>query len=177
MNFFSRISLVTIFTMAMAILLMMYGYLCRMADLFIFWDSRTLGWSFFIIGFISFLVDNASIKKYHNKKYRLEVIGIVLLTIILIGKITFIYLVRQSPAYKAACDYVVNNKQIREEVGNYCGFTRFPIGFIQNSSNVEGVSATANFMMTVKGDRRYKDISVILFKYKDGENWVVQEIY
>ncbi|NCX94892.1 MAG: hypothetical protein EBX41_00535 [Chitinophagia bacterium] len=176
MDFLSRVSALTLFSMAVALLLIVYGYISRMADIFFFWDSRTIGWTFFIFAFISFLFDTVTIKKYIRKPIWGEIIGIVLLSLLLIGKLSLVYMVRTSDAYKAARIYLAHDKKTIEEIGNYSGFTRFPMGYVQRSISKDGVIGTANIMMTIKGEKRYKDVIIILNLYNDSPDWIVREV-
>ena len=95
--------------MVLGIVLIIYGYLSRFYNLFLFWESKYLGWFIFFIGIIVFLSQNAKIKKTRNKNAIFESIGIIVIIIMLIFQALFVGIVKDSEAYFVSKEYILND--------------------------------------------------------------------
>lgn len=157
----------------LGLLFIIYGYLCRAAGLYFFWESKSVGWTLLLIGIISFLADRIKIKKTEKRKHLVEQI--------IIGFICFIFLIQTilltvipfSDAFTVAKTYLQNNDDIKNEVGNVTGFGLIPTGGIQKSTDSQGESGNAAITLTVKGDKKFKDLIIYVVKRPDTTAWVV----
>jgi hypothetical protein len=155
------------------LILIIYGYLCRSVGLYFFWESKSIGWTLLLIGIIKFLSDRIKLKKADKRKYLLEQI--------IIGVICFVFLIQAilltvipfSDAYTVAKTYLQNNNDIKNEVGAVTGFGLIPTGGIQKSTDSQGESGNAAITLTVKGDKKFKDVIIYLVKSPDTTAWVV----
>lgn len=155
------------------LLFIIYGYLCRAVGLYFFWESKSVGWTLLLIGIISFLADRIKIKKTEKRKHLVEQI--------IIGFICFIFLIQTilltvipfSDAFTVAKTYLQNNDDIKNEVGNVTGFGLIPTGGIQKSTDSQGESGNAAITLTVKGDKKFKDLIIYVVKRPDTTAWVV----
>jgi hypothetical protein len=155
------------------LLFIIYGYLCRAVGLYFFWESKSVGWTLLLISIISFLADRIKIKKTEKRKHLVEQI--------IIGFICFIFLIQTilltvipfSDAFTVAKTYLQNNDDIKNEVGNVTGFGLIPTGGIQKSTDSQGESGNAAITMTVKGDKKFKDLIIYVVKRPDTTAWVV----
>lgn len=145
-------------------LFVIYGYLCRAVKIYFFWDSKAIGWIILATGLILYLLDLNKVRKTQGKKTIWVKIGIAFL---LFGLIIFpfvVYMLKTSEAYQAATEYLSTDSKIKEEVGNVKGFSLIPTGEVQTFSINDVESGEAVFFLTIKGDRKYKDVTVTLKK-------------
>lgn len=71
---------------------------------------------------------------------------------------------KTSDAYQAAIEYLKTDDQVKNLVGDVKGFGLFPTGAIQ-STTVNGTeSGNANFRITIKGTKKYKDVTITVEK-------------
>jgi glutamate/tyrosine decarboxylase-like PLP-dependent enzyme len=92
-------------------------------------------------------------------------IGILLLGFLIAGYVTFEF--RNDDAYQTAIEYLKTNSQLRGEIGNIQGFSLFPSGSVTTVSFNGSESGDATFTLTVRGDKKYKDVTVNLKKTPD----------
>jgi hypothetical protein len=157
-----------------AILLLVYGYLCRSMGLYFFWESKSAGWILLIIGILFFLIDRIKIKSAAKKKALGEKIGIGICSFILLILAIFLSVIPFTDAYGVARGYLRANNDIRAEIGNVTGFGLIPTGGIEERTDSNGESGNATINLTVKGDRKYKDITIYLSKSSGSPEWKVE---
>jgi hypothetical protein len=159
----------------LAVVLLIYGYLCRWFSIYFFWDSKSIGWTLLLIGTISYLIDNIAIRDSQNKKTILNKIGIGLLSfIIVVGAIFSISVRLFSDSYDVATDFIKNDNSLKEELGGINGFSLVTTGSIQTETNSEGEFGLADFELTAKGEKKFKDLTIQLIKNPDNPNWKVE---
>jgi hypothetical protein len=157
--------------------LLVYGHLCRWFDLYFFWDSKSIGWMFLLIGAISYLFDNIEIRENQNKKTIWNKIGIGFLSFILIVGTIFSVSIRLfSDAYEVATNYIVTDSSLKEQLGIVNGFSIMTSGSIQTETNSEGEFGFAVFELTAKGDKKFKDLTIQLVKNPENPNWRVEQV-
>jgi hypothetical protein len=158
-----------------AIVLLAYGYGCRMLDIFFFWESKLFGWIAAFIGLTSLLFDVHKSRKRQKKSTVFAKIGIAFFSLGL-GVLPFaVVAVMSSDAYDAATFYLETDPKIRSEVGNVQGFGLMPTGAVSQASYNGAVSGDANFTIIVKGDKKFKDLTVYL-RRTPGTPWTVYYI-
>ena len=151
----------------------LYGYICRQIGLYFFWESKSIGWTFFFIGIIGFLSNRIKIKTNEKKKTLLEKIGVGIIIFILVVQTVLISVISFTDAYSVAKLYIQNDVNLKNELGNITGFGLTPIGSIQKTSDASGDYGSATINLTVKGEKAFKDITIYVVKNVDSPDWKV----
>ena len=162
--------------LASGLILIIYGYLCRLINLYFFWESKSLGWSIVLIGIITLLINRIKLKKIKKENAILEKIGIGVTTFILLVQSIFMFIIPKTDACKFAESYLKNDLKLKKEIGNVIGYSYLQTGNIQVSSGADGDSGSAQFNFTVKGDKKFKDITIYLVKYIDNPQWQIEGV-
>jgi hypothetical protein len=159
----------------LTIALLTYGYLCRILNLYFFWESKTLGWTLIFVAAILILKQRIKENKIQNKKSLSEKIFIgIAVFILLIQTIIFIVTPRTN-AYKSATEYLLTDKKIESKVGKVNDIFLKPTGGFSMSSGSEGEAGQANLNFIVKGTEKYIDINLQIEKELN-TNWLITEI-
>jgi hypothetical protein len=177
MDYLKTISKFTIITLICGLILMLYGYLARWAGINFFWESKSIGFAILLIGLISLLANGLRASKGKNKKLLtiLTKFGIGIIVFILVVRIILVIVIPNSAAYTVAKDYIINNSELINELGEIKGFGLIPTGGIQVSSDSNGEQGSASVNMIVKGRKKYVEVTVILNKSVDSD-WKVEGI-
>lgn len=154
--------------------LIIYGYLCRIFGLWFFWESKLLGFLLLLIGIIGLLRNRIKFKKSVSKKTILEKIAIILISITLLIQLILITILPFTDAYVAAKQYLTDNQGLKLEVGNITGFGVILSGGIQKEVDSIGEHGYATINMIVKGDRKYKDLTVYAIKNPEDNEWKIE---
>jgi asparagine N-glycosylation enzyme membrane subunit Stt3 len=162
--------------LATAIALIIYGYLCRMIGLYFFWESKLVGWFVFLIGIVLFLLETIKNKKADNKETMPYKIGIGVLVFFLIIESAFMIFTPRLDAYSCAKKYVLDNAQIKAELGEIQSLVLKPTGSVEMGTNSEGSYGNAVFNVLIKGDKAFKDLSIYVVKDVDKAEWVVENV-
>lgn len=162
--------------MALAVVFLTYGYLCRLAGIYFFWESKSIGWAIFFIGIIALLADSIKNKAVKEKKAIPEKIGIGIIVFVLLIQLILIIAIRFSDAYSTAKTFVSHEPAIQSELGNLTGFSLMPFGSIHVMTGSDGTSGEAAISLTIKGEKKFSDATVYLVKYPGEENWQVTGI-
>jgi hypothetical protein len=153
-------------------IILVYGYLCRLLNLYFFWESKAIGWTLLFITLIFLLRQRIRWKKSIERKTISEKIGIgILIFILLIQTILFIT-IPQTNAYKSAKEFIKSHNLITDEVGEVKGITLLPFGGISVSSSSQGEQGHADLNFIVKGTKKYKDLKLQVVKDFNTE-WTV----
>ena len=153
-----------------------YGYICRIVGLFYFWESKSIGWAIIFIGLIGLLSDRIKIKNRSDKKTIPEKIGIGLIIFILLIQTILVSVLPFTDAYLVTKQYLNHNLELTDEVGAIERIGLIPAGEIQKTTDSNGTHGSATINLTVKGKRKYKDLTVYVIKYADQPEWIVTEI-
>jgi hypothetical protein len=167
---FTRLALVV------SLILLVYGYLCRFIGIYFFWESKSLGWAILLIGIIGLLSDRIKSKDDQNKKSIGEKIGIGLLVFILFLQCILVAVTPFTDAYESTKDYIKNNDTLRRELGEIRGFVLMPSGRFQKTTDSNGVYGNAEINLTIKGEKKYRDIVVYVAKSTDSPDWKVESL-
>jgi len=160
----------------LGVLLVAYGYLSRKLDVYFFWDSKPFGWIVLFIALLFYLIDVHRARTKQGKKTIWAMVGIV---VIIIGFSLTAFLIfdfHNSEPYQIAVDYLKNNSQLKDEVGNVTGFGLIPSGSMETTSINGSESGKATLFLTVFGGKKIKDVDVNLRKTTDTD-WTVISIY
>jgi len=166
----------TKYIFTVSLFLIAYGILCRKIGIYFFWESNIIGWIIFCIGLLSYFIDLHKTRKAQNKKTIWVKIAIGFLTFGLITVGTVIFIIRKSEAYLTAIEYIYTDPEITDEVGGVTGFGLIPMGSVQTTT-INGVeSGGATFELVVKGEKKYKEITISL-KKTSAVDWSVISVY
>jgi len=154
---------------------LIYGYLCRILNIYFFWDSRTLGWITLLIALTGFLIGLKKKRKLQGKKTIWIKIGIVVLIFGLSIMPIVIFMLKSSEAYQSAIEYIRTDPQIKTLVGDIQGFGLIPTGQTSSTTINGAESGEAQFDIIVRGDKKYIDITVSLKKTPE-TTWKVVSI-
>ncbi len=166
---FTKISLIC------ALILLIYGYYARSASINFFWESKSFGYALLLIGVISLLVDGIRIRKSKNKKAIWNKIGIGFIVFILVVQVILIIVIPNTIAFRVAKDYIKHNYELINELGEIKGFGLIPTGGIQINKNSNGEQGSASINLIIKGQKKYKEVTVFVNKNVDS-GWKVEEI-
>ena len=156
------------------IAILLYGYLCRLFNLYFLWESKAIGWTLLFITLIFLLRQRINWKKTINRKTISEKIGIGVLVFILLIQTALFFVMPQTNAYKSAKFFIKSDKTISNEVGEVTGITLMPYGGMSVSSNSQGEQGQADFNFIVKGTKKYKDYNLQVAKDFDTEWRVIK---
>jgi len=162
--------------LSIGILLIIYGYTCRLIELSFFWESKSIGLFFVLLGFISLFIDRIKTKTRLNKKSIFEKIGIGIIIFVLFVQTILIFTIPFTDAYEVSINYLKNDKSLTLEIGEIKGFGLIPTGGIQKTTDAKGVYGSATINLTVKGTKKYKDLTIFVVKYIDETDWIVEKI-
>ena len=157
------------------LVLLVYGYLCRILKIDFFWDSKVIGWIALFIALLSYCVDLRKTRIRHGKRIIWVTIGICFLIFGLALLPVVVFMLKTTEAYATALEYLKSDPNINEHVGNVRGFGFIPTGSVQTTTINRIESGNAIFEIVVKGDKKYLDLTVYLEKKPDSL-WTVTYI-
>ena len=149
------------------LILLMYGYLCRILEIDFFWDSKIIGWIVLFIALLSYWADLRKKRIRHGKGVIWVTIGICVLIFGLVLLPVVVLLLRTSDAYNTALEYLKSDSNITEKVGIVRGFGLIPTGSVHTTTFNGVESGNATFEIVVRGERRYMDVKIDLEKAPD----------
>jgi hypothetical protein len=147
-----------------AFLLLIYGYLCRLLNIYFFWDSKHFGWIMLATGLLGFFIDLKKILEAQKKSSFLPqlFIGVIIVAFGIAGG--GILLLNSSKTYQDAIENIKTDEVIKSELGDIKGIGLFPsgTGFLDFAYNVNPGPST--FIITVRGSKTIKDMEITLYK-------------
>ncbi len=152
--------------------ILVYGYLCRLFSINIFWESKVIGWTLLLVTLLFILKQRINWKKSINRKTISEKIGIGFIIFVLLIQMFLFFIIPQTNAYKTAREFMKNDKAINNEVGEITGITLLPYGGISISSSSEGEQGQADLNFIIKGTKKNKDCNLQVEKSFDTK-WTV----
>ncbi len=159
-----------------AVSLLIFGYLVRMADLYFFWESRPLGFALVLVSIIIVLRKDITTRKVKKLNNILSHIGFWLLSLIVFVKVIIMVVIPNSDAYEATKVYLKNNMDLKTEIGAITGLTILPSGGIQTNSGPNGTYGSATINLIIKGENKFIEKTLYVNKLPD-EAWVVVADY
>ncbi|MGG9964670.1 hypothetical protein [Ferruginibacter sp. SUN106] len=164
MKHFNSLSGITRKLILATLAFLFYGYLCRLAGLYFFWESKTIGWVLFWFAIIFILRDRIREKRLQKKKVLIEKIGIGLSVFIIITKSILFFAIQQTTAFDKAVNFIKTNPAIKSKTGTVNGVFLVPFGGISMMTNAEGTAGQADLHFIVKGSEKYIDLNLLLNK-------------
>ncbi|MFT3679370.1 MAG: cytochrome c oxidase assembly factor Coa1 family protein [Ferruginibacter sp.] len=158
-----------------ALAFLLYGYVCRLAGIYFFWESKTIGWTSFWIAVIFILRDRIKIKRVQNKKTLLEKIGIGFSIFVIIMKGILFFATQQTSAYDIALTFIKTNPEIQNRVGKVNSVSLIPLGGMAMTTNAQGSAGQADLHFIVKGSKKYIDLNLLMNKEFDTD-WQMEII-
>ena len=147
-----------------AFLLLIYGYLCRLLNIYFFWDSKHFGWIMLTTGLMGFFIDLKKILEAQKKSSFIPrlFIGVIIVAFGIAGG--GILLVNSSKTYQDAIDSIKTDEVLKSEIGTIKGVGLFPSGpgFLDFAYKLNRDPST--FVITVRGSRVIKDVEITLYK-------------
>lgn len=157
-----KINTFTKLFLALGLLLIAYGYICRCFEIYFFWESKYIGWGVLLIGIIGLFTHSIKIKKEKNKSRIVENIGIGMIVVIL-ATVPLSYIIfPQLAVYPLATKYLYTNKELQSEIGDLKAYTLLPKGGYEEGDNGGSIHGSAVFTFIVKGEKKYKEVQVFL---------------
>lgn len=153
-----------------------YGYLSRLVGLYFFWESISIGWVIVFIGLISFLSSRIKTNREIGKETIPEKIGIGVIVFALLIQTILFSIVPFTDAYSEIKNHIKNNQELTRELGSIQGFGLLPTGSIQMTTNSDGSYGDATINLTIKGQKKFKDITVYATKHIEETEWIVEII-
>jgi hypothetical protein len=170
-----KISRSTLIILALSLLLIVYGAVCRAAHIYFFWESRSIGGMLLLIGLISFLLDRSKASRAEKKSTLGYKIGIGIIAFILLVQLLLICILPLTDAYARAKQHLMSSKEAKERVGDVKDVSLLLTGGIQKSEDASGESGYATINLIVKGDT-YKDATIYMYLHPDSSSWNVDQI-
>jgi hypothetical protein len=172
MEFFDQLNKFMKTILIVTALVIMYGYLCRYAGIYFFWESSYIGWLLLYTVFIGLLWQRIKMKRMIRKKPLPEKIAIGIIIFVLFIKGTLLFATPFSDAYVVAKKYLLADSAIRNEVGTIHSFSIVPEGSINTSKENDKHTGSAEITLIVKGEMKFKQVTVYLVKHDDQQEWV-----
>ena len=145
-----------------AILLLIYGYVCRLLDFYVFWDSKHFGWIMLAIGFLGFLIDQRRIRTAQNKNIFWVRLGVAIIVIAFAAVASTNIIIRESAGYKSTIEDIRISSEIKSEIGEVRSFGLFLSGLSINTIINSLSSGPVKFIITVRGSHGIKDVEITL---------------
>jgi hypothetical protein len=168
-NFMNRL---TKSILIIGIILLIYGYLSRVFNLYFFWDAKTIGGILILIALLFYWIGLRRKRKQKGKKNTWVTVGICILALGLALFPVIIVIFHQTEAYHAATEYLKSNPRIKEQIGDVKSFGLFPSGTVKSTTINGEESGNAIFNMTVNGSKKNKDVTIELKKEPE-TSWTV----
>ena len=159
--------------LVISLALIVYGFLCRALNIYFFWESKTIGWALLLVTAITFFYFRIKAIKQQKKKATGEKMVIGILSFSLIMQLVILLTFYDTEMYKSATEFIKNNAELKNEVGEINGYFLKPNGGLKTISSSAGVKGAAKINFIIKGTKKYKDINLLVTKELDTE-WITQ---
>ncbi|MFI1745532.1 cytochrome c oxidase assembly factor Coa1 family protein [Thalassobellus sediminis] len=158
MELLKRINLISKLTLLTALIMFIYGIICRIIPIYFFWESLYLSAIVFLIG-VFFVLNFESKKIQSESKSNIVLIigkAFTILSIIMFVLINILF--NNSDALKTIENHVKNNTELTNELGQINSVIALPIGSINSKMDSRGKSGNATLTLLLKGDKKYKEM-------------------
>lgn len=176
METFKQLNKFTKSTLVAGLILIIYGYLCRIVGLYFFWESKSIGWTLLFIGVIGILSNRIKIKSTEKKKTLIAKIGIGIIIFILLAQSILIAVMPFTNAYSVAKIFLINDSTLKTELGEINGIGLISTGSFERIIDPNGEYGIATINLTLKGDKKFKDITIYVVKSPESPEWKVEGI-
>lgn len=162
--------------LAAGVALVIYGFVCRWAELYFFWESRFIGWVLILMAVIGLLYNRIRRKARAGQKSLPEKIGLGIVAFVVLTHGILALVLPFTDAYAAAKSHVRESADLISELGELSGFGLLPYGAVQKTTEGAEEYGSATIQLIVKGEKRYKDITVVLVKHPVDTDWQLVEL-
>lgn len=171
-NFFLKLVCVS------GLLFILYGYLCRLAGIYFFWESKSIGWFLLFVALFGLIRKRIRKKKRENPDYKAytEKCGIAIAIFSLLLKVAVFFLVSSSAAFADAKKFLLKDSLTIAELGEIKSFSVVPWGGMNAPCDSTEIRKSAKIILILKGEKKYKQLTVSLIKYPDQKEWEVKRI-
>lgn len=146
------------------ILLLIYGYLCRLVFIYFFWDSKHFGWIMVVTALMGFLIDQRKARVAQKKNIFFVRVGIAILVVAFAIVGSAIIMTKASHSYQDALDEIKKNGIVKSELGDVKGFGFFPSGSGILSLVYGKTPGPSIIIVTVRAERGYRDLELELYR-------------
>lgn len=144
------------------ILLLIYGYLCRLLSIYFFWDSKHFGWILLATGLMGFFIDIRRARTAQKKNIFWVRVGVAIIVVSFGIAGSAVIMLKTSDVYQEALEFIKTDGAIKSEIGDIRGFGLIPSQLdLIDMANMTP-SGSASFIITVRGQLRYRDVQVDL---------------
>lgn len=157
------------------ILLLIYGYLCRLLSIYFFWDSKHFGWILIFAGLMGLLVDIRRARAVQNKNIFWVRVGVAILILTFGIAGSAVIMLKSSDVYQEALAFIKSDFEIKSEIGDFRGFGLIPSGLDLMDMANSTSSGSASFIITVRGNLAYREVKVGL-RQGGPTGWFVNEV-
>lgn len=147
-----------------AFLLLIYGYLCRMLNIYFFWDSKHFGWIMLAAGLMGFFIDLKEILLAQKKSSFIPqfFIGVIIVALGIAGG--GLLLLNTSTIYQDAIVNIKKDELLKSEIGTINGIGLFPSGSGFMDFAYRASQGPSTFVVTVRGSNAIKEVEITLYK-------------
>jgi hypothetical protein len=143
------------------ILLLIYGYLCRLLSIYFFWDSKYFGWIGIISGLLLLLIDIRLTRLKQKQNIFFVRVFVAVIVIFFAVEASAIVWLKTSTAYVSLTESLKTDQAMDAEIGNIRGFGWIPgINILDLLTAAKSESLT--FKITVRGQRAYKELEITI---------------
>ena len=148
-------------TFIIGIVLLIYGYLCRLFNIYFFWDSKYFGWLGIISGLLLLLIDLRIKRVRQNENIFFVRVFVAVIVIFLAIEASAIVWLKTSTAYDNLKASISTDEAMKAEIGDIRGYGLIPgINILDVITAQE--SELLTFRVTVRGERAYKELEVTI---------------
>ena len=144
--------------------ILIYGYLCRMVNIYFFWDSKHFGWIMLAAGLMGLFIDLKEILTAQKKSSFIPqlFIGVIIVVLGIAGG--GLLLLNTSKTYRDAIDSIKKDEMLKSEIGTINGIGLFPSGSGFMDFAYRTSQGPSTFVITVRGSNAIKDVEITLYK-------------
>ncbi len=151
----------TIIMFIIGILLLIYGYLCRLLSIYFFWDSKYFGWLAIISALLLLLIDVRAARIRQRQNIFFVRFFVAILVIILALEVSAVLWVKTTSPYRQVSELIESDKVLTAQLGDIRGLGLIPgIGLIDIIKFPSSESLA--FVVTVRGEKAYKEMEITI---------------
>jgi hypothetical protein len=143
------------------ILLLIYGYFCRLFSIYFFWDSKYFGWIAILSALLLLLIDIRIIRVRQKQNIFFVRVLVAIIVIFLAVEASAVVWLKTSAAYDELTESIKIDGVMKAEIGNIRGYSLIPGINILDIISAAG-SESLTFTITVRGERAYKELEVTI---------------
>jgi glucan phosphoethanolaminetransferase (alkaline phosphatase superfamily) len=151
------------------VFMLAYSFLAEKYNIYFFWESSLIGFLTLLLGLIPLLLLIIKSRKQQKKGFKSLVILAGLISFMLLLFLVGLFIFYNSDAYLTSKDYLIHNEILKNELGNINDVSIVLSG--EMSSGVKNsntpTNGTAEFLVIVKGEQKYKKVVISLTKEED----------